>query len=67
MKYRSEAELVTALQAKCRVAGGVRAYARNVGLDNGLLSNILNGKRTMTVQVANALGYEPITMYQVVP
>jgi plasmid maintenance system antidote protein VapI len=53
---KDEARVVRMLRAAVERQGGQSAFAKHHGLDRVLINMILNGKRSVSGSVANALG-----------
>jgi hypothetical protein len=53
---KDEARVVRMLRAAVEREGGQSAFAKHHGLDRVLINMILNGKRSVSGSVANALG-----------
>lgn len=52
------------LEARCRGAGGQKAFAELAGVSPQYVCDCLQGRREIGKSIARALGYEPVTMYQ---
>lgn len=52
------------LQTRVDAAGGQKAFADQIGVSPQYVCDCLKGRRDIGKSIANALGYEPVTMYQ---
>lgn len=43
---------------------GLRVFCRKYDLDPGNVSNIINGKRVVTMTIGRIFGYEPVFMWR---
>lgn len=61
---KSTEAVLRALTRACIQAGSQQAFAAELGISTGNLSEMLNGHRKVTRAVAAAVGFERVTIYR---
>lgn len=56
-------EMRAMLRAACEAAGSQIAWAKANGLSSAYVSDVLAGRREPGRSIAEAFGYQPVTMY----
>lgn len=59
----SEEELLSQLRAYCEEAGTQVEAAKQLGISNAYLSDILNKKRGISAEIASKLGFVKATVF----
>ncbi len=57
MEFKGDRDLLDMLRERCQGDGAARAFAREAGVSETLISLILAEKRSIGPKVAKALGY----------
>ena len=60
---RTEGYVVGLLKARCVAAGGIQQAADLMGMKESVIRACLKGRRSPKGQVAEALGWRPVTVY----
>ncbi len=56
--------VVAELKHQCRKSGSQRVWAREHGISEQHLSDVLNGRRDISEDIANACGFMRVVTYQ---
>lgn len=60
----TRAELVAILEQAIEDVWSARKFAEREGISEAYISDVRNGRRDPGQMIAEALGYEPVTMYR---
>ncbi len=63
MKSKTNAQMVELLRKEARTLGSQKVLAKQIGISEAFLSDIITGKAPVTAQVARYLGYTKVTVF----